>query len=364
MNNPEEQIYANALNLIPQLGAVHLMHLHSRFKSFKNAWMASRSDYVSAGINPKLAEQIASQKPAIDPISEFAKLSKFGIETVLINSADYPEILKEISAAPAVLYVRGKRQALQTTAVSVVGTRKMTPYGKQATAEIVTGLVNSHLTIISGLAYGVDAQSLQTAVENSGTSIAVLASAVDDSSIAPKSNFQLAQRIMEKGCLVSEYPLGAAVQKQNFPIRNRIVSGMSLGTLVVEADVDSGSLITANFALEQNRQVFAVPGSIFSQVSRGTNNLIKKGAKLVNSYMDIIEELNLDLVPAPEIEIDTVISEKEQIVIQNLTREPVHIDELTRALNMPAADVNATLAVLEMKGRVRNLGGAKFAKIR
>lgn len=364
MNNPEEQLYANALNLIPQLGPVHMNKLFEFFGSFHKAWEATRADYVSAGFNPKLVEQVVTQKTQIDPHAEFGKLGKFGIEVVLANSSEYPDILKEISAAPPILYARGNLRALPTTSVAVVGTRKMTPYGRQATAEITSGLVNSRLTIVSGLAFGVDAQALSTCVEAGGHAVAVLATPIDDKSISPKTNYQLAQKILETGCIISEYPLGYNVMKGNFPVRNRIIAGLAIGTLVVEADLDSGSLITAKYALEQNREVFAVPGSIFSEVSRGTNKLIKSGAKLVNSYMDVLEELNLDLVPAPELEIDITTDENEAKIIQALTREPVHIDDLTRQLELPASQINATLVLLEMKGRVRSVGGAKFAKIR
>jgi DNA processing protein len=364
MNDPSEQIYANALNLIVQLGAVRLGHLLKHFGSFKKAWDTNRAGYVSIGFNPKLVEQIVSRKLEIDPPAEYGKLGKHGIEAVLINSSDYPETLKEISAAPPIIYARGNLSALNTTAVGVVGTRKITNYGKLATEEITAGLVNSGVTIVSGLAFGVDAQALSTAVELGGICIGVLASPLDNQSIAPKSNFQLAEKILERGCLVSEYPLEASVQVQNFPIRNRIIAGLSLGTLVVEGDTDSGALITANYSLEQNREVFAVPGSIFSNVSKGPNNLIKKGAKLVSSAQDILEELNLDLIPTPKFELNEGSNTQEQVIMENLTREPIHIDELTRQLNMPASEINATLVMLEMKGRVRNLGGAKFVKIR
>ncbi|HEX5430036.1 MAG TPA: DNA-processing protein DprA [Patescibacteria group bacterium] len=364
MNNPQEQLFGNALNLIPQLGPLRLSHLLKHFKTFEAAWHATRAAYTTCGFNPKLVEQMVSQKQTIDPSLEFAKLGKLGIETVIVGSVEYPDLLREISAFPPVLYVRGKVDALNTPAIAMVGTRKMSDYGKLAASEIAAGLVNAGLTICSGLAFGVDAQVLTASINLGGLAIAVLASPLDNASIAPKSNFQLAQKIMEHGCLVSEYPLGAQVQKQNFPIRNRIIAGLSLGTVVVEADVDSGSLITANFALEQNREVFAVPGSIFSEVSRGSNNLIKKGAKLVSSYLDVCEELNLDLVPAPELELNSEISANERQILETLTREPTHVDNLARNLRMPAAELNSSLVMLEMKGRVRNLGGAKFSKIR
>jgi DNA processing protein len=364
MPNPEEQIYANALNLIPQVGPVSLARLLEFFGSFKIAFQAKRSDYVAAGLNPKLVEQIVTKKANIDPPLAYAQLAKLGIDTILINSSEYPDSLKEISAAPPILYIRGQASVLQSPMIAVVGTRKITEYGKMAAAEIVAGLVNAGLTVVSGLAFGIDAEALKTSVDLDSRSVGVLASAIDDNSISPKANFQLAHRILQKGCVISEHGLGADVGKSNFPVRNRIISGLSIGTVVIEADVDSGSLITANYALEQNREVFAVPGSIFSDVSRGTNNLIKKGAKLVTNHIDILEELNLDLVATEEFQTNEATTPEEQQIIESLSRDPIHIDDLVRALGLPAAEVNSTLLVLEMKGRVRNLGGAKFAKIR
>ena len=364
MHNSEEQRFAHALNLIPQLGAVRLAHLMNTFKTFESAWKAARSDYVGAGFNPKLVEQIISQKSGINPLTEYAKLAQNGIEAILINSPEYPQILKEISAAPPIIYVRGNKAVLNTTCIAIVGTRKMTAYGRAATEEITTGLVNAGLSVVSGLAFGVDAQALNCAVKLGGSCIAVLASPLDNASIAPKTNLELARQILKNGCLVSEYPLGASIQKQNFPIRNRIISGLSIGTVVVEADADSGALITSNFALEQNREVFAVPGTIFSEVSRGTNNLIKKGAKLVTSAFDVLEELNLDSKPAPKFEVEEEITIQEESIMEALSREPTHIDDITRKLQLPASEIISTLVVLEMKGRVRNTGGAKFSKIR
>ncbi|MBX4204936.1 MAG: DNA-processing protein DprA [Candidatus Doudnabacteria bacterium] len=364
MANPEEEMFANALNLIPMLGPVRLAHMRGKFGTYEKAWMAKRADYVAIGFNPKLVEQIVSLKEQIDPSAEYGKLGRHGISIVLINSGQYPDQLKEISAAPPILYIRGQIQVLNTTCIAVVGTRKITVYGKRAADEIVGGLVSSGLTIASGLAYGIDGAALTAALNNGGRTIAVLATPLDDDSISPRTNYNLAQRILESGCIISEYGLGASVQKQNFPIRNRILSGLGIGTLVIEADVDSGSLITASYALEQNREVFAVPGSIFSEVSRGTNNLIKKGAKLVTTHLDILEELNLDVALTTEFETGQDTTDEEQKIIDSLSREPVHIDELVRALGLPAAEINSTLVMLEMKGRVKNFGGAKFAKIR
>ena len=223
--------------------------------------------------------------------------------------------------------------------------------------------MQSQLQIISGLAFGVGATALDTCLKHGSIPIAVLASDLANPSISPRSNYNLAQEVVSHGCLVSEYSLGASVQKQNFPVRNRLIAGLSVGTLVIEADEKSGALITANCALEQNREVFAIPGSIFSPSSRGTNKLIKQGAKLVNHVADILEELNL---AAPEITQTKTFEETEEEtkILQHLLNEPVHIDDLVRQINLPVNEINATLSMLELKGRIKNLGGAQYVKIR
>ncbi|MBX4187027.1 MAG: DNA-processing protein DprA [Candidatus Doudnabacteria bacterium] len=364
MNLLDEKIYANALNLIPQLGPVSLNKLTAHFGSFAKAWQGQPSDYVLAGIKRETVDQIIPFKRKINPEQSFAEVTRRQIEILLSLEKSYPQLLKEIMPVPPILYVRGKKEVLNSTAVAVVGTRKMSSYGQLACDEIAMGLSSNGITIVSGLAFGVDAVALQAAVTNSGRGIAVLASDLDNYSIAPRANFNLAQKILENGCLVSEYALGSSTQRQNFPIRNRIISGLSLGTLVVEADAESGALITAGFALEQNREVFAIPGSIFSPTSRGTNQLIKQGAKLVSSAYDILEELNLDsnnLPDAPQIA-DT--SETEAEILKFLTKNPLHIDDLIKTVKLTPQQVNANLTLLEMKGRVKNLGGAKYVKIR
>lgn len=357
------RVFANALNLIPELGPVKLGKLWKYFSNFQAAWEASSSDYRSAGLDEKTIERIITRKPLIKPEQSFEALERLKIKILLITDPDYPAILKEIPAPPPILYVRGNEKVLNKTVIAVVGTRKMSSYGRQAAQELVTGLVISNLTIVSGLAFGVDAEALNAALNAKAQCVAVLASSIDDASISPRANFLLAQKIIDNGCIISEYPLGSNVQKQNFPIRNRIISGLALGTLVVEADEESGALITANYSLEQNREVFAVPGSIFSPTSRGTNQLIKKGAKLVNSAFDILEELNLD-VQTTHLSETFEESEEENMVLSNLTREPVHIDELILLAKLPASQVSAALTLLELKGRVKNLGGTKYIKVR
>lgn len=362
-NKLEAKIFANAFNLIPELGPVSLQKIYNYFGDWYTAWIAGSSDYIDAGLSAKTINQIIANKSKIKPEPLFAELTRRQIEVLLVSEDDYPRLLKEIHAAPPILYVRGDKKTLNKLSVGVVGTRKMSNYGSQAAEEIVLGLVSNGVTIVSGLAFGIDSAALNTAVANQGSTVAVLASDLNDTSISPRSNFNLSQKVIENGCLISEYPLGYSVQKQNFPIRNRIISGLSLGTLVVEADAESGALITANFALEQNREVFAVPGSIFSPTSRGTNQLIKKGARLVNSAYDILEELNLDASTLSQPALMEATTE-EQMILQHLNREGLHINELIKSVPLAAGAVSANLTLLEMKGRVKNLGAGIYVKIR
>ena len=359
----QTKIYANAFNLMIEIGPIKLTKICNFFPEIKTTWQAKLPDFLAAGIDRKTAEQIVSKRSAIDPQAEYELLQKHGIEVLLINDENYPKPLKEIPAAPPILYVRGNVRALSANLLAVVGTRKITPYGKHVVQELISSLAVSGLNVVSGLAFGVDFEALKTAIEQSMTPVAVLVTPIDDDSISPKVNFNLAQEVIKTGCLVSEYPLNANVQKMNFPIRNRIISGLSIGTLVIEADQESGSLITANYALEQNRQVFAVPGPIFSPASRGTNNLIKAGAKLVVHANDILEELNIEPVDG-HLELPDLESAEESAIIGSMQREPIHIDELIKLIDLPASKVASTLSILELKGRVKNLGGSTYVKVR
>ncbi len=363
MNLLDEKIYANALNSVPSLGPVSLTKLYNLFGSWISAWKGDGSDYIQAGLLPKIVNQIIADKRKINPEQSFAELARRQIETLLVSEKAYPKLLKEIIPAPPLLYIRGKLETLHSLTVGVVGTRKVSAYGTTACEDLVLGLVTNGVTIASGLAFGVDAVALNTAVNNSGRCIAVLASDLDNASISPKVNFNLAQRIMDNGCLVSEFPLGIAVQKGNFLARNRIISGLSVGTLVIEADRESGALITANYSLEQNREVFAVPGSIFSATSRGTNHLIKQGAKLVTSAFDILEELNISNSPLIQADSFEATAEETQI-LELLSQDPMHIDDLIKTIKLSPAIINSSLTMLEMKGRIKNLGGATYVKIR
>jgi len=289
----QEQKYFNAFNLIGGIGSITFKKLLVYFKSLENAWSSNLTELSQAGLNRSVIEQIRKQRPRINPDLEMERLSKENIDLITINDKDYPKLLKEIYAPPALLYIRGQFKPEDEFSLGIVGPRKLSFYGKQVAPLIAANLSRAGLTIVSGLAKGVDTLAHQSTLETGGRTIAVLGSGLDKRSIYPFQNKHLAEKIAQNGAVISEYPLGSSPLAQNFPQRNRIISGLSLGVLVIEAGEKSGALITAKDALEQNREVFAIPGSILNQTSIGTNNLIKMGAKLVSNIDDILEELKI-----------------------------------------------------------------------
>ena len=352
--------YFNAFNLIPQIGSVRLRKLLNFFPDLETAWRAASSDLAQSGLDVNVVEKILEARTALDPHTEFAKLENKKIRLISFNDEEYPKLLKEIPNPPMVLYILGEFLPQDQMAIAVVGTRKYSVYGKQVAQELVGNLVRANLTIVSGLALGIDALAHKTTVDHAGRTIAVLACGLD--SIYPASNRMIAQEILQNnGAIISEMPLGTPPLKHHFPYRNRIISGMSLGTVVIEAASDSGSLITAQHALDQNRQVFAVPGSIFNPGSVGPNNLLKMGAKAVTSAADILEELNLEGVQTQLITQEIIgDNEEEEMILKFLRREPTHVDLVVKSSGLPAATVAATLMIMEMKGKVRNLGANQY----
>ena len=295
------------------------------------------------------------------------------IKTISIQDENYPKLLKEIKEAPEILYYRGDISCTFSGKVrdiencfAVVGTRRCSDYGKQVALEIAGDLAEAGLIIVSGLAPGIDTTSHWATVERGKKTIAVLGTGLDEKSIYPQSNLKLAEEILEKGgCLISEYPPGTPGSKITFPQRNRIISGLSLGVLVVEAKQKSGALITAEWARKQGRKIFAVPGPIHSLNSKGPNYLIKRGAKLVESANDILKELNIGLLKSnfnkPGSLFDKVENEEENLILKTLAEESLYIDKIIEKTKLPAAKVASTLAILEIKGKIINLGGNVYA---
>jgi DNA processing protein len=355
--------YWVGFSFIPGIGRVRLSQMESHFGDLENAWKATPAELKQAKLDSSVVNAISTWRPKISLEAEMEKLERYGVKVLIYSDSGYPSRLKEIYDYPPILYVRGSLLAEDEWCLAVVGTRRATVYGRQVTEEIVADLARSRITIVSGLAKGIDSVAHRSALEAGGRSIAVFACGLD--MVYPSENTDLARRVMQQGALVSEYPLGTRPKPDNFPRRNRIMSGISLGVLVIEAGETSGALITANMALEQNREVLAVPGSILSPASRGTNHLIQEGAKLVRSYRDILEELNLTAV-AQQIEMKEVIpeSDTEALLLKQLSAEPTHIDEVCRSSGLPVSTVSSTLAIMELKGLVRAVGAMKYVLAR
>jgi len=361
--NRKDTKYWVGFSLIPGIGRVRLSQLDSYFDSLEAAWKAEASELKQSGLDASTVKVITSRRPAISLDTEMEKLKRFGVKVITCHDDDYPSRLREIYDYPPILYVRGTLISADEWCLAVVGTRRATAYGKQVTDEIVADLARSKLTIVSGLAKGIDSVAHKSALAAGGRTFAVFACGLDI--VYPAENAELARSIMQQGALISEYPLGTRPRAENFPRRNRIMSGLSLGVLVIEAGEKSGAMITAGMSVEQNREVFAIPGSTLSPASRGTNHLIQEGAKLVRDYRDILEELNL-MAMAQQVEMRELVpeSETESLLVKHLSAEPVHIDEICRSTGLPISQISSTLALMELKGSVKQVGTMNYVLAR
>ena len=356
--------YWVALNRFQKFGPIRFQKLIRYFPDMRAAFLSHFDDLLKAGIEEEIASEFLAKKPEINPDQELELMSQHKISAVTLQDQDYPPLLKEIYQAPPILYYKGSLQDERDNfAVSVVGTRKISSYGRRVTPDIISGLVNSGLSIVSGLALGIDSLAHEAVCQMRGRTVAVLGSGLDSQNIYPSVNRYLVKKIeAASGLIISEYPIGTPPLKHHFPYRNRIISGLTRGTIVVEAPEDSGALLTARYALEQNREVFAVPGDIYQQNSLGPNNLIKMGAKAVTSFEDVLEALNLKIASQFIKARETIPDSKEEaVILKILSENSLHIDELIRLSQLDSGTVNSTLTLMEMKGRVRNLGGMRYA---
>jgi DNA processing protein len=363
MTTDNELKYWVSFSRMPGIGRVKISQLLKHFNRLEHAWKASAGELKKSGLDSSTIENIINLRTRIEPDDEMDSLNEYKIRVFTCDSPDYPQRLKEIYDYPPVLYVRGNLLTQDECCLAVVGTRRATVYGRQVTEEIVTDLARNGITIVSGLARGIDSVAHRAALEAGARTIAVFACGLDI--VYPAENAKLAREIMEHGALISEYPLGTKPKADNFPRRNRIMSGLSLGVLVIEAGDSSGALITANQALEQNREVFAVPGSVLSPTSRGTNHLIQEGAKLVTNYIDILEELNLSIM-AQQLEMKELlpVDETESLLLKQLSREPTHIDDICRHSGLAASLVGSVLTMMELKGMVKQVGCMNYVLAR
>ena len=363
-NEDADLKYWVAFGLIPRVGRARFLLLEKHFGRLENAWTASAGELRAAGLDQASVTSILASRPEISPEAEVERLARHHVQALNWNDASYPGKLKEIYDPPPVLYVRGEITAADEWAVAVVGTRRATPYGRQAAEQFAGELARNQVTVVSGLARGIDAIAHRAALASGGRTVAVMACGLD--MVYPPEHVKLAQEIRERGALISDYPLGTQPRSEYFPRRNRIMSGISLGVLVVEGSVTSGALITARQALEQNREVFAVPGSIYSPGCRGTNKLIQDGeAKLVAGVQDILVELNLTMATYQmEMKELVPVDEAEAALLKYLSAQPTHIDEVRRSCGLPITAVSSALAMLELKGKVRQVGGMNYVRVR
>ena len=358
---PEDLAAWVALSSVPGLGSATLWSLIRAFGDLSLAWSASAARLRAAGVSPAVVKGIESarqQKSADDALEE---LNKHDGRAVAWHDPAYPSQLREIPDPPPLIYVKGNLDCADyQRTVAIVGTRRITAYGKQVTAQLAGTLARAGICVVSGMAAGIDGEAHRAALDAEGATVAVWGTGLHE--IYPRANRRLVPRILERGAIVTEYPVGMRGLPENFPQRNRIISGLSLATIIVEAPLESGALHTARYAIEQNREILAVPGSVFAAASRGTNRLINRGeARAVTSATDVLEALQIAVSPE-QLEMPQLVkpTSEERALLRHLTTDPIHIDELVRLAALPAFRVSALLAVMEVKGIVRNLGSAHY----
>jgi len=376
----EEELHWLAIGLVPGLGTRKAAQLIERYRTPETVFRMSSAELEGFGLPGSIARSISSGCAFEDAADQQQRARDCGATVIPISDPRYPPRLREIYDPPVVLFARGRVELLLSAMLGVVGTRRPTAYGTAAAEKLSTDLALAGLTIVSGMARGIDTAAHRGALAAGGGTVAVFGCGVD--LVYPAENRKLATEIVEKGLLVSEFPMGAPAYPQNFPIRNRVISGMSVGVLVVEGAQYSGSAITARLALDQHREVFAVPGSIMSKMSWGPNLLIKQGAKLVQDWNDVIEELpepvRRDLARRGRERLlpDAAGDEENEATSPELTKtsrevlrcvpadQPIHADQLLETLQgYSSSEVIAALFDLEMLGLIRQLAGRNFVKV-
>lgn len=375
----ESVLYWMALGKVEGLGVRGAHSLVRRFGSPQAVYAASLTDLESCGTPARVARDIFAQKGRAEAEKEINSAGKQGVRVIAPSTEDYPPLLRQIADPPLVLYTRGEasRLSYHAHAVAMVGTRRPSAYGSSVAHRLAGDLAQRQVVIVSGLARGIDSASHRGALEAGGQTVAVLGSGLDV--IYPRENKKLAEKVIENGALVSEFPLGTPPVPENFPIRNRIISGLSLGVVIVEAAEYSGSLITARLALEQNREVFAVPGNITSPQSFGPNLLIKQGAKLVDQWLDVIEEfpasIRMQLFPAEKASEKAALESNatlpfaeslsgDQKAVFGALRvdQALFVDAICGSVALPQPRVLTALLGLEMGGLVKQLPGMNFVR--
>jgi DNA processing protein len=359
----DPKVYWVGFNYVKGIGAVRLQALLDAFQNdLQAAWIAPSEQLRNAGLSAKIVENVLKIRSEIDLERIWERTIAEGIKVLTWQDEIYPRLLREIYQPPPVLYIRGEFLPEDEIAVAVVGTRRITAYGRQVTEELANSLARHQVTVVSGLARGTDAIAHKAALQAGGRTIAVLGSGVDR--IYPPEHRRLAEEISESGAVISDYPPGTPPESANFPPRNRIISGLSLATVVIEAGETSGALITATFAAEQGREVLAVPGLITSPGSKGTNRLIFNGAKPLLSDADVLESINIHQVNTQRIARRLLpADELESRLLEVMGDGSMSVEELSFLAGLPIEKVSATLAMMELKGFIRTIGGMKYMAI-
>ena len=352
-----------ALSFVRGIGAVRFRLLLETFGSAREAWEAPQAALAATRLPASVLRNLLALRAELDVQRVWNDIQAQGIQVLTWEDAAYPERLQSIPQPPPVLYLRGALSPDDSWAVAVVGTRRVTRYGRQVAEEIATGLARHGVTLVSGLARGVDGVAHRAAMQAGGRTLAVLGCGVDH--IYPPEHRALAADIIDRGALISDYPPGTPPDAANFPARNRLISGLSLATIVVEAGETSGALITARFAAEQGRDVFAVPGGIYAPLSKGTNRLLKQGAHPLLCVEDVLEALDLSQVQEyRQARLALPENPLERALLEHLRAEPLHVDELRALVNQPIAQVSAALTMMELKGLVRQVGAMHYVAVR
>jgi len=359
----QDKKYWVGFNHVKGIGAVRIKGLLDYFGDLSIAWEAPPSALMSAGLNNKTVENflVFKKNAILDQLYE--NIIRQGINIITLEDDIYPRKLKEIEQPPPVIYIRGNFSIEDEWSVAIVGTRRMSAYGKRVTEELASYLAKNNISVVSGLARGIDTVAHESANREGGRSLAVMGCGVDI--IYPPENRKLAEKLTQNGGLISDYAPGTPPDGVNFPPRNRIISGLSLATVVIEAGEKSGALITANFAVNQGREVFAVPGNIYSLECKGTNALIRDGARPLINPQDVLEVLHLQQIQEHRALSMAVPPDKlEYGLLQILSSDPLHVDEVSLQSGLPIQKVSATLAMMELKGMVMQLGGMSYIRLR
>jgi len=365
MQPRSHQQYWLGLHLLPNFGIVKVSRLLKRFDSAEALWLEPDASLMRLDLPRALLRQFCQARKAIHLHEVMDAVVEAGASLITLDDEEYPPLLRQLADKPMLLYLRGHIPSNLDKCLAVVGTRKASKYGRDAASQLSYQLAKQDFTIVSGLAQGIDAAAHRGALNADGRTVAVVGTGIDI--VYPRANQDLAEEIATKGAIISELPLGAKPLAKNFPQRNRLISGMSLGVLVAEAPERSGALNTVSHALEQGRDVFALPHNIFSPAGRGGNQLIQEGAKLVSTVDDILDELEVAHVKEQtRIQAEQLqpANETEDAILRQLGADPIHVDSIVRGTQLPTATVTSTLTMLELKGLAESAGPMQYCRAR